>query len=122
MLGFILGGLGSAATAAGMGTLGAGLTAAGSMLGGGGIPGMGGPAAGGAPGAAGAASQMPFGFDISSLTKPLSQNLGTSQKEGSGGQQSPIPAAPIIQAQPVQQRPVDVASLMNVINGRARLG
>lgn len=70
MIGLLLGGLGSAATAAGLGTLGAGLTAAGSFLGGaGGIPGAAGTAAGtasaGSPGL------------LSSLIQPVSENLGT---------------------------------------------
>lgn len=137
MLGFLLGGLGSAATAAGMGTLGAGLTAAGSMLGGGGIPGMGGSAAGGAAGAAGGAS-MPFGMDLSKLINPVSENLGTGSGEQKpadglmgqmqkGGQEQlskmmAQSSAAAQQGATAGPRQVDVASLMNIINSRPRLG
>lgn len=137
MLGFLLGGLGSAATAAGMGTLGAGLTAAGSMLGGGGIPGIGGSAAGGAAGAAGGES-MPFGMDIRKLINPASENLGTGSgeqkpdddrinqmKKDSQEMLSKLMAQSSAAAQQgatAGPRQVDVASLMNIINSRPRLG
>lgn len=130
MLGLILGGLGSAATAAGMGTLGAGLSAAGTMMGGG-IPGVGG-GAGGLPGVGpGAASpaSMPFGFDITKMLNPASGNLGTNPTGGGSGEpgmlekfKAPIPAAPLPGASQSMQKPVDVQSLLSIINGRSNLG
>lgn len=133
MLGFILGGLGSAATAAGMSTLGAGLTAAGTALGAsgiGGAPGIGGVGPGSAP-----PGSMPFGFDMTKLLDPAAPNLGTSsapsQKPIAGlmdkdnaqtqalMQQTAQAAAP--QA-PASRVPADISQLLAAIRGRGTLG
>lgn len=117
MLGLILGGLGSAATAAGMSSLGAGLTAAGTAFGK--VPGMGGmPGLPGVGPGAGDPGSMPFGFDITKMINPASQNLGT----GGGQQQPSVPQSPLPAASPVQQAPVDVGQLLSIINNRRSLG
>lgn len=135
MLGLILGGLGSAATAAGMGTLGAGLTAAGTAIGG--VPGLGGsglPGLGGVGPGAGAPGSMPFGFDITKLINPASENLGTTadgwsttvtpaaSAQGGALPKAPIPSSPLPGASAPMQKPVDIQQLLSIINGRAGLG
>lgn len=126
MLGLILGGLGSAATAAGMTGLGAGLTAAGTAMGGG-LPGLGGaPGIGGVGPGAAPPSSMPFGFDISKMLESAASNLGT----GGGDQKQQDPLAQMMaqsaqsaQPQPSAPRPpVDISKLMAAIQSRGSLG
>lgn len=131
MIGLLLAGLGSAATAAGMGSLGAGLTAAGSAVGSlpgmgaslPGMPGMGGtPAAG--PGSA-APGSMPFGFDITKMLQPAQGNLGTQGGQNGGQGESkapPFPQAAQIAAPQSARNPVDVGQLLSIINSRRTLG
>ena len=143
MIGMLLSALGGAASSAGLSGLGAGLTAAGQFMGGSGIPGMGGgiPGMGGAPGAGG----MPFGMNLANLVKPATENLGTStggwqtsvtpeatpgqqlaggllQQLQKGGQAQPPQPQQQASIPTVQQRPVDAASMLDIINRRARLG
>lgn len=133
MLGFILGGLGSAATAAGMTGLGAGLTAAGTAMGsipgmGGGVPGVGGVGPGAAP-----PSSMPFGFDITKMLNPAAPNLGTGegqnpitglmQKDQQSTQALMQQTAQAAAPQPASPRPpVDISQLLAAIKGRDQLG
>lgn len=134
MIGLILGGLGSAATAAGMTGLGAGLTAAGTALGGSGIPGMGGvPGIGGVGPGSAPPGAMPFGFDITKLLPDAQSNLGTGdgqtpmqgllqkdqQQTQALMQQTAQAAAP--QA-PAPRAPVDISQLLAAIQGRGQLG
>lgn len=148
MLPMILSALGSAATSAGLGGLGAGLTAAGTTLGG-----LGGAGAAGAAGSAGTAAgtaapaAAPFGLNLASMVKPVSQNLGTNAAGWSttvtpaatpgqqilsgvldsvnGGSSNPLAAATTELEQapdPRNRQPIDFSRLLAAVNQRSKLG